>query len=89
MSRASNQNKRHQQRRQAKNRQQPSKAAPTITPSTRIHKDGGQTRSRKRRADWIKRREAERRAEAKKTLADTSAAAKPLVRGNLQLGNLA
>lgn len=84
MSRASNQNKRHQQRRQAKNRQQPSKAAPTITPSTRIHKDGGQTRSRKRRADWIKRREAERRAEAKKTLADTSAAAKPLVRGNLQ-----
>lgn len=83
MSRASNQSKRRQQQRRAKNRQQLSRAdAPAL--SARIHKENGQTRSRQRRADWIKRREAERRAEAKKTLADTSAAAKPLVRGNLQ-----
>ena len=83
MSRASNQNKRHQQRRQAKNRQQLSRAdAPAL--SARIHKENGQTRSRQRRADWIKRKEAERKAAAKKSLANTSAAAKPLVRGNLQ-----
>lgn len=83
MSRASNQNKRHQQRRQAKNRQQLSRADASAL-SARIHKENGQTRSRQRRADWIKRKEAERKAAAKKSLANTSAAAKPLVRGNLQ-----
>lgn len=82
MSKASNQSKQRRGR-QTKNRNnnqaktERSKQAPT-------HKNREQTRSRRRRADWIKKRNAKKRKAASKSLANTSVASKPLVRGHLQ-----
>ena len=48
------------------------------------HKNRQQTRNRKRRSDWVKRREEAKKLAARRSLAQTSVASKPLVRGDLQ-----
>lgn len=81
MSKASNQSK----QRRAKNRQRQPKAGATTSNQTKlIHKSRKQTRNRKRRDDWVKRKAEAKKKASNRSLAQTSAATKPLVRGQLQ-----
>lgn len=84
MSKASNQSKIRQRQRQNKAQTKNQSHQPSRTPRT--HRGRGQTSSRRRREDWIKRKttKADKRREASKSLANTSVASKPLVRGHLQ-----
>lgn len=83
MSKASNQSKQRRGRRTRTHTSQ-SRAGSDAGRSLSTHKNRQQTRSRRRRADWIKRKSTAKRKAAVKSLAGTSVASKPLVRGQLQ-----
>ena len=83
MSKASNQSKQRRGR-QARNRTNQPKTERSAQ-SLSTHRNRAQTRNRKRREDWIKRKtSASKRRLASRSLANTSVATKPLVRGQLQ-----